>query len=110
MAIAKLHNFTIMESTEDPDKTFTRLYGDTVYNASVPNRKGRGPEAPVTDREDRQLHQRSAVSSIRDMMVVRIPFRDPVREISVSTCLIPRYLPKPAFPNLQSSWTLFIVC
>ena len=72
MAIAKLHNFTIMESTEDPDKTFTRLYGDTVYNASVPNRKGRGPEAPVTDREDRQLHQRSAVSSIRDMMVVRI--------------------------------------
>ena len=72
MAIAKLHNFTVMESNKTPEETFHELYGDTVYNASVPNRRGRGSEAPVVDRDDRQLYQIAAVSKIREDMVVRV--------------------------------------
>lgn len=62
LAIARLHNFVIKENNYEPDTA------RVPYQATVPNRRGRGPEYPIAV-DDTETYSGMQRSRIRDSMV-----------------------------------------
>lgn len=71
MAAAILHNFAVKERLHTNEEDYFQVPGEIV-DATVPNQRGRGAEAPIAPNDNQHMYRERSQSNIRDTMVVRV--------------------------------------